>query len=440
VSLIISFIVPAVDITLEKTATVKTELERFETELHPVGTVVRSIAAVNESGFSIERILMLSYSLIASVIFLKGAFDISRLLRKAGRAHEKQGGLKIYYGLEGMGNSSFFNLVFLESRQISDLQKLVILTHERVHADKGHSVDKLFMLVCRSVLWFNPLIYLYEQELENVHEFEADALSAGYLGRKRYAQSLVDLAKERQRIYPAHSLSTHPLKSRIARLFAPETAHTFRWRYLLPLPLVVAFMIIFSLRIVYASPINTGFILVVDAAHGGRDLGSTSENVNEKELVLDIAKRIAQKGSLAGIEVLLTRKDDSELKLKQRAKNKGDLLISLHVDSAAIERAGIRILRGDKSALVKQNEEAFIAILQSQFSSNNSGFKVDENITLSPQLYLLRQYSSPSVVLELGNLKNDGDRTRLSTALEREAMAENIITSVARYKKQVQQK
>ncbi|MEJ5993128.1 N-acetylmuramoyl-L-alanine amidase [Pedobacter sp. Du54] len=439
-SLIISFIVPAIDITLEKTVAIKSEQGGFETERHPIVKTDKSDDVINESSLEIESILALVYTLIASLIFLKGIFDISQLLFKARRADEKQGRLKIFYGLKGMGNCSFFNLVFIESEGLSNLQKSVVFTHERIHAEKWHSADKLFMLLCRSVLWFNPLVYLYEQELEKVHEFQADMLSARFLGTEQYAHSLVDLARKRQRIYPVHSLSTHPLKLRIAMLLAPASVYKLRWRYLLSIPLVFGFIVLFSLKIVYAVPSTTDFILVADAAHGGRDLGSTSGNANEKELTLDIANRIEQKAALAGIKIVLTRNDDSELTLKERAKSKGSLFISLHIDSAVREQRGIRILIGNKPAKIKQNEELFTTILQKQLSTGNRTLKVHKNITVSPQLYLLRQYGEPSVVLELGNLNNDSDRKLLLTSAGRDALAEDITTAVAKYKRQIQGK
>ena len=439
-SLAISFILPAVDITLEKTKPIKTEQKGIQTELHAVGKSDTANIFLRENTFEMADMLVMVYWFIATLIFLKSAIDVARLLLRTRVAAESHGRLKIFYGLTGLGNSSFFNLVFLDSRELSDLQKTVILTHERIHAQQGHSVDKLLLLLCRSVLWFNPVIYLYEQALENLHEYQADVLSARQLGKELYARNLIDLARYRQRIYPAHALSTHPLKFRIARLLAPITAHSLRWRYVYCIPLVAGLMLLFSLKIVYAMPSDNGFVLVVDAAHGGRDAGSTWENINEKELVLDIAKRIKDKGEMRGIKVLLTRHDDSELRLKDRGKSRGSLLISLHIDSLATERNGVLILTGNKSAVVKQKEQVFTTLLHSQLSSDKGGLKVGKNIVLSPQLYLLRQYTAPSVVLELGNLTNETDRTLLLSFSGRDAIAENIMVSVEKYKRHAQVK
>ncbi len=78
--------------------------------------------------------------------------------------------------------------------------------------------------------------------------------------------------------------------------------------------------------------------IVIDAGHGGRDHGTTSSSgMNEKEIVLDIAKRL--KGFLdgAGIKVVMTRDTDEFIPLPQRtemaARCGADLFISIHVNS-----------------------------------------------------------------------------------------------------------
>lgn len=434
-SLAISFIVPAIDITFEKAALVSSIQGGPETEQHAYGQIDAGSGVVIERTFDLLHTLILGYWLIAALIFLRGLFAIAVVLIKARGVAEQHGRLKVFYGLKGMGNSSFFNLVFLENAQLSELQKKVVLTHEGIHAEQGHSVDKLLILLCRSILWANPVIYVYEQELEKLHEFQADVLSAAQLGQKAYARSLVELAKESRSNYPLHALSTHPLKSRLSMLFAPVTNRSLRRRYLYSIPLAIGLMLIFSLRFVYAVPAGAGFVLVVDAGHGGKDAGTTWGNVKEKELVLDIARRISEQGSAGGIKVLLTRNDDSKSTLKERANTRGNLFISLHTDSLAPQVNGIRILVGDKSAVVEKKEQLFTTILQKQFSLDHGGLKVGNTIVRTPQLYLLRQYASPSVVLELGNLNNDADRTFLLSASGRQAIAENIMGSVESYRR-----
>lgn len=57
-----------------------------------------------------------------------------------------------------------------------------ILSHESSHVRHGHSFEKLFMSVIRSIFWFNPVMWVAEKRLEEVQEWQADndALSEGY--------------------------------------------------------------------------------------------------------------------------------------------------------------------------------------------------------------------------------------------------------------------
>ena len=49
-----------------------------------------------------------------------------------------------------------------------------ILTHEEAHIRNGHSWDLLLVELCVWLQWFNPAAWLLKQELQNVHEYEAD--------------------------------------------------------------------------------------------------------------------------------------------------------------------------------------------------------------------------------------------------------------------------
>ena len=49
-----------------------------------------------------------------------------------------------------------------------------ILIHELAHIHNRHSWDLLVADVCIFFQWFNPASWLLKQELQNIHEFEAD--------------------------------------------------------------------------------------------------------------------------------------------------------------------------------------------------------------------------------------------------------------------------
>src|SRR5690606_24630209 len=79
--------------------------------------------------------------------------------------------------------------------------------------------------------------------------------------------------------------------------------------------------------------------IVIDPGHGGHDPGASANRVVEKELVLDIALRL-EKLLLAqpGIEVVMTRRDDTFIPLEERTaianREAADLFLSIHANVA----------------------------------------------------------------------------------------------------------
>jgi len=78
--------------------------------------------------------------------------------------------------------------------------------------------------------------------------------------------------------------------------------------------------------------------VVLDAGHGGTDPGASSiSNVSEKEITLDIEKRLGALLRKNGFEVIATRNDDRLIPLRERARlangSASDIFVSIHVNS-----------------------------------------------------------------------------------------------------------
>ena len=79
--------------------------------------------------------------------------------------------------------------------------------------------------------------------------------------------------------------------------------------------------------------------VVIDAGHGGHDSGAIGPTgLEEKDVTLKIALQVAKKLEAAGLEVFLTRDDDTFVRLEDRAQfanqRKGDLFVSIHCNAA----------------------------------------------------------------------------------------------------------
>ncbi|HKO02650.1 MAG TPA: N-acetylmuramoyl-L-alanine amidase [Thermoanaerobaculia bacterium] len=78
--------------------------------------------------------------------------------------------------------------------------------------------------------------------------------------------------------------------------------------------------------------------VILDAGHGGKDAGAlSSSNLSEKEITLDIERRLQALLKQQGFEVVATRNDDRMIPLRERARlansSEGDIFVSIHVNS-----------------------------------------------------------------------------------------------------------
>ena len=69
---------------------------------------------------------------------------------------------------------SIFNYVFIGD-DIHETKLEDIISHELVHIREKHSLDLLYFEALRILCWFNPLIYIYQKRISEVHEYIADA-------------------------------------------------------------------------------------------------------------------------------------------------------------------------------------------------------------------------------------------------------------------------
>src|SRR5690606_23050570 len=95
---------------------------------------------------------------------------------------------------------SFFRNIFLgEEIQKDKKRELQIVAHELVHVRQRHSLDLIFFELARIPLWFNPLVYLYQARMAELHEFIADA-QVVKAERKEHFQLLLSQTFQTQNI------------------------------------------------------------------------------------------------------------------------------------------------------------------------------------------------------------------------------------------------
>ena len=102
-----------------------------------------------------------------------------------------EGGTSLYQW-EGKVPFTFMNKIFLPIQQeIGDEDREMILKHESCHVSQKHWLDKFWIQLICSFLWFFPPVYWIRAALEEVHEMQADRVVIQSFSRKSYMQLLL---------------------------------------------------------------------------------------------------------------------------------------------------------------------------------------------------------------------------------------------------------
>jgi len=142
--------------------------------------------------------------------------------------------------------------------------------------------------------------------------------------------------------------------------------------------------------------------VVIDPGHGGGDVGTrTPTGVYEKDLTLDIARRLARLLEHESYEVELTREGDSRVSLRDRARaaneHRADLFVSIHVNWLQDGRAN----RGIETYFLGPSDDPFITQLAST-ENRESGYAIADVRRLLDSIYAdLRQEQSRALAAEV---------------------------------------
>lgn len=133
-----------------------------------------SSAEKTARAFDLKLVLMILYSLTVAASLTLLAYSTARIHRLRSRSqltHEKDYILAEHEDIKTP--FSFVRTIFV-GFNYEPQERRQIITHEASHVRHGHSYERLFMSVLRSVFWFNPFFWMAEKDLEEVQEWEAD--------------------------------------------------------------------------------------------------------------------------------------------------------------------------------------------------------------------------------------------------------------------------
>lgn len=204
------------------------------------------------------------------------------------------------------------------------------------------------------------------------------------------------------------------------------------------------------------------FLVILDPGHGGADTGyQGSTMLAEKDIVLDVAKKIEEVARQNQLAVLLTRDGDFEQRPQQRIdiaqNNPGKLFLSLHCNASFSERAaGIHLYVSNSLGITQldrpptnpnetsRNSVTIETLSQEDFLIQSRKFATilqTELEKLSPApiplseipLATLAAVYMPAVLIEIGYLSNEADEARLTDPDNLAFIAEGIVQAIQTY-------
>ncbi|HIB36992.1 M56 family metallopeptidase [Mesonia sp.] len=178
--------------------------------------------------------------LISLLLFIKKIFQFQQF-RKQGKVSYLND-LKLVEVENSSMACTFFKTIYLGS-DLSETEKAQILKHEQVHAQQYHSLDLLFFEILKIAMWFNPVVYFYQKQITNLHEYIADAEATKNSDKKSYYESLLNVAFGSEQISFINQFFNHSLiKKRIVMLQKSKSARAAKFKFLILIPLIFAML------------------------------------------------------------------------------------------------------------------------------------------------------------------------------------------------------
>lgn len=239
--------------------------------------------------------------------------------------------------------------------------------------------------------------------------------------------------------------------------------------------------LLFTIILFLFSSSCLAFTVLIDPGHGGEDLGAVgsinlgkkSQQILEKDVALDLARKIQVELKKRNIKSFLSRSIDRNVSLAERAhmaeKIKADLYISVHLNSSTQkEPRGFETyyLDNHQDAAVKKVEEAENKDLSGEALVVNqilTDLVIDRTVETSKALanrihnqihadigksfglvnrgikpglfYVLALAKRPAILLEVGFISNEKELKRLMTKEFQQKYAVAVATGISKYLK-----
>jgi N-acetylmuramoyl-L-alanine amidase len=189
----------------------------------------------------------------------------------------------------------------------------------------------------------------------------------------------------------------------------------------------------------FAMPVSNKIILI-DSGHGGWDPGKVaSGNIQEKDINLQIAKKLQAYLEQGGSYVMMTRVSDEALGTRKSSdmrnrkiianEGKADILVSIHqnsYDKSSV--SGTQVFYYGTSENSKRLAENIQREIKTFLGQKG---KLEANSNSS--YFILRSTTLPAVIVECGFLTNSTEKQKLTQDEYQEKVAWGIYMGIVKY-------
>jgi hypothetical protein len=336
---------------------------------------------------------------VSSLLFIYKVTQLVQLKLKGISIHK--GSYKIIKIPNSTLAFSIFNYVFLgegiEERKLED-----ILSHELVHIREKHSIDLLYFELLRILFWFNPLVYIYQKRISEIHEYIADATIAKENNKSDYYEKLLAEVFQTQHFSFTNQFFKHSLiKKRIIMLTKQKSRQILKLKYLVLVPVIIVSLLYTSCGgadlLESDEKVETVSLEVkkeqlkdlmrelneLNASHSGQELLSRKQYEKRKELLEKMLQLMEEDGKVIKVESSQARSYEEYVAARKKS-------IAEDVNYSELETQSVEFSKIDKAPIFPGCEDrGTLEDLKKCFSESvqkhvnkNFDFKVADNLQL----------------------------------------------------------
>ena len=335
--LFFSLLIPCIEVTTRHQVEVQQAVLSIEQLLlmAELEATPANVGAVQETPtISWVQIVLLVY--LAGILFLvcRNIYSLICLFRlvHSGKHEKLEKGVTLVVHNQEIAPFSWMKYIVISRKDLEENGR-EILIHEMAHIHHRHSVDLLVADICIFFQWFNPGAWLLKQELQNVHEYEADetVINEG-VNAKEYQLLLIKKAVGTRLYSMANSFNHSKLKKRITMMLKEKSNPWARLKYLYVLPLAAIAVTAF------ARPEISEKVEEISAVKVN-DLAEIVETKSEENVVKELVDTTKNKVVVVGYR---TEKKDSVL-------TSGKKKVAISVQGISDEGKPLVIINGKES-------------------------------------------------------------------------------------------